>query len=137
MQSYKNLATNFDIVPSHLMQTMLILTNFVTFIIDQSRLMVVSRVAKKNAHAMTTESLFTCSKMFKIRKTKLTFLMLQSFLCSSYNFITFSIAPVKDWKVTGAVLSKIRYKVVLRFDTFTGLILRKLFCFLHIFLVFS
>jgi len=63
--------------------------------------------------------------------------MLQSFLCFSYNFITFSIAPVKNWKVTGAVLSKIRYKVVLHFDTFLVLILHKLFCFLHIFLFFA
>ena len=48
--------------------------------------------------------------------------MLQSFLCSSYNFITFSIAPVKNWKVTGAVFAKIQYKVVLCFDTFLVLI---------------
>jgi len=30
-------------------------------------------------------------------------------ICSSYSFITFSIALVKNWKVTGAVLSKIKY----------------------------
>jgi len=43
---------------------------------------------QENAH-VTTDSLYTCSKMFKKRKTKLTFRMLQSFLCSSNNFITF------------------------------------------------
>jgi len=42
--------------------------------------------------------------------------MLQSFLFSLYKFITFSIVLVKNWKVTGAVLSKIRCKVVFRFD---------------------
>ena len=63
--------------------------------------------------------------------------MLQSFLCSSYKFITFSIVLVKNWKVTGAVLSKIQYKVALHFDTLTVLILRKLFHFLCIFLFFA
>jgi len=63
--------------------------------------------------------------------------MLQSFLCSSYKFITFSIVLVKNWKVTGVVLSKIRYKVVLCFDTFKVLILCKLFHFLCTFLFFT
>jgi len=58
--------------------------------------------------------------------------MLQSFLCSSYNFITFSIAPVKNWKVTGAVFSKNQCKVVLHFDTFLVLILHKLFFSLYL-----
>jgi len=44
--------------------------------------------------------------------------MLQSFLCSSYNFIAFPIAPVKSWKVTRAV----------------GPYLLKFFCSLCIFL---
>jgi len=54
--------------------------------------------------------------------------------CFSYNFITFSIAPAKNWKVTGAVHSKIWYKVDLHCDTFLVLMLHKLFHFLHIFL---
>jgi len=37
---------------------------------NQSRLTVVGHVAKKNAHAMTTEGLFTCSKMHKKTKNK-------------------------------------------------------------------
>jgi len=36
----------------------------------QSRLTVVSHVAKKNAHAMTTESLFKCTKMYKKMENK-------------------------------------------------------------------
>jgi len=80
---------------------------FFTSSATKSRLMVVSRVAKKNAHAMTTESLFTCTKMYKKWKTKLTFLVLQSFLFCWNIFIIFSIVSVKNLKVNGASLPKI------------------------------
>jgi len=74
--------------------------------------MVVSRMANKNAQ----EFIYVQQNVKNGNEINLIFVMIKSFLCYSYNFITFSIASVKNGRLL--VLSFLRSNTKLFLNNF-------------------